>query len=313
MAKKAAKRILDKECPVKDEFNYVSFNMAEHTPDEIADECEMLSLIAEKKTIVAENCAFLSNEGKGKGKKKADPSLKKLTDYCLNPNMNVDLYLLVYSETIDLANPVVSAIKTTGEIKEVPMPTEREWFSAASKYFAKRNCPIDDKALQEFLRRIDGDYARFLTEREKLCAYANGEPITLPVIKMMVSPKLEDDAFQLSNALLRGNRRAAIRIYRDLKMHSIDEVRLIGVLANQFRFLDQVHFLDGKGYSTMEIAEELNCKPMRAEIALRNIAGISPTGLLQAQEELYHIDKAILTGEEPAPFAFERFLSNFSL
>ena len=311
MARRSALKILKKDYPVRDEGNYVSFNMAVTPIEQLVDECNSLSLMSEKKAIFAEDCAFLAKQEKAK--KKQDKSLDALAQYCLHPNEEIDLFLVVYAETLDGKNKVVEAIATNGYTKEVPVPSEEEWISYALRYLKKNGSDIDEGAAKELVKRIDGDYGRFLAELAKLDAYASGQKLTFSDIQALVSPRLEEDSFELSNMLLSGNIERCIRVYGDLKKHSIDEIRLMNMLSNQFRFLDQVSYLSFQGKNKFDIAKDLAASPYRVEICLRNLRSIRPNAPKIMLERLYRCEKAVLSGEQNPEFAFTRFLAETSL
>ncbi len=308
MARRSALKILKKEFPKRDEGNYVCFNMAVTPIKTLVDECEAMSLMSSKKAVLAEDCAFLSKMERG-SKKIKDAGSEALEQYCLHPNPDVDLFLVVYAEQLDTKNKVVDAISKTGMIKEVPVPPEEEWIAYTKRYLERNGSKIEDDAAIDLVKRIDGDYGRFLSELTKLDAFGSGATITKEDIRILVSPRLEEDAFVLSNALSNGNIEKALRVYRDLKAHSIDEIRLINMLGNQFRFLDEVAFLASQGGSKNAIASELNASPYRVDICLRNLRSMRPNATARVLERLYRCEKAILSGEQNAEFAFTRFLA----
>lgn len=312
MARHVAMKGIRKSFPERDEFNYASFNMAMSTLNELADECSFLPLGTERKCVLAADCAFLA-KSKTKYKYQKDDGPDKLLEYLNNPSDFVDLYLLVYAEEVDEKNPLVKAIMKSGQIKGIPMPKPEEWVTYADKYCKAKGCAIDNDAARELVSRVDGDYGRFINELEKLVAYANGENIRLQAIKNLVAPRAEEDAFAMSNALTRGDVAKAMAIYRDLKSHSIDEIRLINLLANQFTFMDQVRYLDAKGSSSYDIAKELYTSPKRVEVTLRNLYRVMPEALPRILEELYQCEKNILSGKMTPEFAFSLFLANYQI
>lgn len=117
----------------------------------------------------------------------------------------------------------------------------------------------------------------------------------------------------MSNALTRGDVAKAMAIYKDLKAHSVDEIRLINQLANQFLFMDEVRYLDMKGSSSSSIAKELFTSPKRVEVTLRNLYRMKPNAIERILEELYACEKSILTGQVAPDFAFARFLANYEI
>ena len=311
MTRYAALLSIHKTFPVRDEFNYVRFNMAETRLNELADECNFIPLGTDRKCVLASDCAFLA-KSKTKYKLAEGDSFDRLLAYFQSPSEFVDLYLLVKGE-IDPKNELVKAIKNTGTIKEILLPSEDELAEKATRYFASKGAGIEPEAAREIAKRVGVDYGRFMNELPKLLNYANGEQVRLESVKLLVAPKEEDDTFALSNALVRGDVKKAMAIYRDLKAHSLEEVRLINMLANQFVFLDEVRYLDAKGLSSQQIASELTTSPKRVEISLRNMYRIKPDVFPRILEELYVCEKAILTGQSDGEFAFMRFLANYDI
>ncbi len=310
MAYSMGKKHAHKLEPKRNEFNFVSLNMAVTTLNTLYEECEMIPLGFESKTILADGCYFFAKT-KTKPKLLPDDSYDKMSSYLSNPNMQVNLIFTCQAEKIDEKNPLVSLIKKVGVIKEVTLPKPNEYQAYMERYFSSRGCSIANDAANELINRVGSDYGRFMQEIDKLASYANGEQISLINVEKLVAGKDEDDVFALSNALIRGDIKKSITIYRQLKLTSIDEVPLIGMLASQFRFMDMVSFLDNRGLDSNTIARELKASPYRVEITLRNLYRAKKGDVARVIEMLYQADKDILSGRCSGPYAFERFLANY--
>lgn len=310
MAYSMGKKHAHKLEPKRNEFNFVSLNMAVTTLNTLYEECEMIPLGFESKTILADGCYFFAKT-KTKPKLLPDDSYDKMSSYLSNPNMQVNLIFTCQAEKIDEKNPLVSLIKKVGVIKEVTLPKPNEYQAYMERFFSSRGCSIANDAANELINRVGSDYGRFMQEIDKLASYANGEQISLINVEKLVAGKDEDDVFALSNALIRGDIKKSITIYRQLKLTSIDEVPLIGMLASQFRFMDMVSFLDNRGLDSNAIARELKASPYRVEITLRNLYRAKKGDVARVIEMLYQADKDILSGRCSGPYAFERFLANY--
>lgn len=310
MAYSMGKKHAHKLEPKRNEFNFVSLNMAVTSLNTLYEECEMIPLGFESKTILADGCYFFAKT-KTKPKLLSDDSYDKMSSYLSNPNMQVNLIFTCQAEKIDEKNPLVSLIKKVGIIKEVTLPKPNEYQAYMERYFSSRGCSIANDAANELINRVGSDYGRFMQEIDKLASYANGEQISLANVEKLVAGKDEDDVFALSNALIRGDIKKSITIYRQLKLTSIDEVPLIGMLASQFRFMDMVSFLDNRGLDSNAIARELKASPYRVEITLRNLYRAKKGDVARVIEMLYQADKDILSGRCSGPYAFERFLANY--
>jgi len=316
MVKGALSKILKETLPVRDSLNYVTLDMNESTLTELAEECSYLPLGADKKAVVADNCTFLlPGATKGRGRKKAPEADTSFSEYLSNPDPNIDLFLLAYGEALDETNayfPLLKAAKATFSPVAVFTPTQ--WDDYIPRFFEKRGLTIDRMAVSELSRRIGGDYATFLSEAQKIIAYCGDDKeISLDTIKTLVAEPLEEDSYHLANALCRGDNRKALKIYYDLKVSSIDEITLMRLVAGQFRFLNEVRYLNGKGFGTDEIGRELFASTGRVNISLDNLRRMGDETLNKGLESLYQCELAIMTGKMSQELAFTLFLTNFSL
>jgi DNA polymerase-3 subunit delta len=221
---------------------------------------------------------------------------------------------LAYSDALDERSDFFQALLADGaRINPVSEFSKEQWHDYIARFFEKRNVAIEPMAINEIQNRIAGDYARFLNEGQKLVAYSNGEKITKAVVESLVSEPLEDDAFRLSNALTRGDVKNAIRIYQDLRVFSAEPISLIHLLANQFRFLNEVRYLQSSGLGSSQISGALQCSSMRVSIALDNLRRMGEDSLNNALDGLYDCEVSILTGKCDPDMAFSLYLANFTL
>jgi DNA polymerase-3 subunit delta len=313
MVKGALKKLLDETLPTRDPMNSVSLDMGVSTLLELSNECLALPLGYGQKAVVAENCFFLAKTS-GKIKMPKNDDAAPLLSFFGNPDPNILLYLLVYSEELDERSPFYQAlVKGQAKMNPVSQFSEGQWKSFIPRFFEKRNVKIDSAAVDELLERIGGDYAQFLNEAQKLIAYAGCENVTVEMVDILVAPPLEDDVFQLSNALTRSDNRKALAIYKDLKTRAVDPIPLINLLTRQFSFMDQVAFLSAQGQNNAAIALKLKCSSGRVNATQYSLRKIKKDSLGKALEGLYAGELAILTGKEDPDLVFSLYLANFSL
>lgn len=303
MIRKHLNKILKERLGEVDDFNVVKIDFEESSVDEIAYESSTLPLGYDKKVLVVDNAIFLTKEGEQKDKEKILETLKKSSN-------DIDLVFILRSEKIEKNGEIFNFVKENGQIFEFLNISKEDWPIYIRKYFKNKNVEITSEAINELATRVDGDLTRFLNEAEKLCLYKNS--ITLYDITLMVSKPLEDDAFQMSNALFRGDNGVAISIYRDLKLLGQKFVdALIPMLASQFRFISQVCFLDSKGLDKEEIGRQLAVSPIRVKIALKNARNISRRQIANSLDKLYNLDLQIKSGQIDRSYGLELFLINF--
>lgn len=303
MIRKHLNKILKDHLGEPDDFNVTKIDFEESTIDEIIYESSSLPLGYDKKAVVVDNANFLTKDVDEKEENKILDLLKTTTK-------DVSLIFILRNDKIDKKGLIFNYIKENGQVFEFLNIEKDQWPVYIQKYFKNKNVEITSEAIEELALRIDGDLTRFINEAEKLCLYKNS--ITLSDVLLMVSKPLEDDAFQISNALFRGENSLAISIYRDLQLLGQKFVdALIPMLASQFRFISEVCFLDSRGLEKEEIASQLDVNPVRVKIALKNCRNISRSQIAKALNDLYNLDLQIKSGQIDRSYGFELFLINF--
>lgn len=313
MCKTALKKMLKMELPEHDDMNYVEVDMGKERLLDLANECLALPLGYDKKAVVAENFYYLEKT-KTKPKLIKGDETESLIAFFKNPDPAILLYVLVYAENLDENGELYQALKEGGaKFNVVGSFTPDQWPTVVSHFFEKRGITIEPAAVSEIVERVGGDYSTFLNEGQKLVSYSNGEPITKEIVETLVSQPLEDDMFQLSNALTRGDKKRAFEVYRDLKVKNIRGISLMNALAKQLVFLHQVQFLNSKGNSSQNMAKELGCSVGRVNASLYSVRKMKENTLQKGIESLYEAQLSVMSGRTDEDLAFNMFLANFDI
>ena len=302
MIRKRLNKILIERLSEPDEFNVAKFDASEDDIDEIISEASLLPLGYDRKAVVIDNASFLATGGDKK-------VLEKFTANIVNDD-SIDVIFILRSSSLDSKSELVKRIENEGQIFEFKEISKEEWPKFIVKYFNDRGAKIDPNAVTELNNRVGNDLNRFMNEANKLILYK--DHITLIDITLMVSKPLEDDAFQISNALFNNDNATALEIYRDLKLLGTKYIdSLIPMLASQIRFINEVRFLSDKGLNYSEIASELDAKEGRVRFALRNSKYLSRRQIAHALDDLYYLDYQIKSGQINRFYGLELFLINF--
>lgn len=303
MIKKRLGKILKERLGDVDDFNVVKFEFSNDIVDEICDEASMLPLGYDSKAVVIDKASFLEP-------KSNKETVEKMLSVLENSSDSINIIFILRNENIDHKNPIVDYIKNNGEILEFLNLKKEEWPIYIRKYFKERNVAIDENAVQELALRVDGDLSRFVNEAEKLCLYK--DHLSIADITLMVAKPLEDDAFQITNALFKGDNATALAIFRDICLQGSNSTDgLIPMLGSQFRFISEVLFLSSKGLDEKEIASELKANEWRVKISLRNSRRLSRRQIAHALDDLYYLDYQIKSGQIDRFYGLELFLINF--
>lgn len=296
------KKILKERLKEPDDFNVTKWDASEDDVDEIISDMSLLPLGYDRKAILIDNADFLSNNGDKK-------ILEKFTNEIKNDD-SIDVIFILRDSSINEKCELVKRINLEGEVVSFKDISKEEWPIFIKKYFTDRGVSIDVDAINEVNNRVHGDLNLFFNEANKLILYK--DHISLIDVTLLVSKPLEDDVFQISNALFRGDNASALEIYRDLKLlgNKLTD-SLIPLLASQFRFISEVRFLVKRGLSNSDIASELGVNEFRVKYAIRNSKYLSPRQIAHVLDDLYYLDYQIKSGQIDRSYGFELFLINF--
>ena len=308
--KKIAKTFLGEQENI-DEFNFVKLDGHNVVIQEAVDEAKYVSLGYDKKVVSIENCYFLEKP-KPKNKIESDQDYDVLKKYLKDESEDPDacLILSVVNASIDEKNEIVSLLKEKGKVVEISDPDEKTFLEYIRSYCKKYEIVIDGDAVIELAARTDGDVSLFKNSIEKLTLYT--DHIRYEDVTKMVTRKMDDDAFLISNLLIEGKNAEAVKLYKDLKTFNIEPVTLISNLANQFRLINQVRYcLKVQRMSNDEAAKVLKIKPGRVYVLSKNIPLLSEETIFRILDDLYQLDLDIKSGQVDRHYAFEMFLLKF--
>ena len=293
----------------QDDFNVQKLSARLVPIQEIVFDAMSLPLGSDKKVLVVTEPYFLSNE-KEKVSFDKEQDFDSLIKYLHNPSTATDLIFFLETREINTKNEVYKVLKEKAKIMPQDVLTEEMLKNMGMGIFVRKGATITQDALDEFVVRCGDDVSYFTSEATKLSLYKN--EINVDDVRLMVSARLEDNAFNMCEALIQGKISKALKIYYDLRINKEEPVRLISLLASQFRFLTQVSYLLSKNMTFDAIASELKCHPFRVKKSSQSLVMISQKALRNILDELYKEDFAIKSGEKDPYLTFELFLINFN-
>jgi DNA polymerase III subunit delta len=307
--KKRLNAILKERLPDKDEMNFVRYDGSLTLIQECISDANSLPLGYQHKVVVIDSCYFLLKP-KPRNKIENNQKYDVLIKFIENPSEECDLVLIVPSSSIDKTSDIFRLLQQKGKTFEIIDPTADQWNRYVTQYCREsKKMKIDNDALYELSQRTSGDISLFQNSVAILDLYA--DHITYDDVVKMVTRPLEDNAFLLFNYLVQKKISEALGLYRDLQVAMVEPVTLIGMLANQFRLLNQISFLFNKGLESNAIATELHLNPIRVQIMLRSVRSVTSKVICRTLNDLFNLDLQIKSGQVDRYYGFELFLINF--
>ncbi len=288
----------------KDEFNYSVFDFEETPLVDIIDALQSPSFGSDKKVVICKNPYFIKDE---KLKLPFTNDLKKLEEYLMNPNPDSEFILICPKKYYLPKSKFINTFLKYGQVENLLFEDENDFHNYGNHLIKSAHIQIDQQAAAILFERCLNDVCKLEREIAKLALY--NEPIDAKLIQKFVSKPLEDDVFELSNALLSKNHKKIMQVYNDLKLLKVEPIYLISLLANQFRLMLQSSILKKANYLDDQIATTLNVHPYRVKLALKNSRNYSLNAIKNILINLSDLDAKIKTGELDRYVDFELFLA----
>ena len=297
-------KIVQETLKEKNEFNFVSLDFLSSSLEDILENLQSSSLFDGKKMIVVKNPYFFVDT---KIKLPFNNDLSLFENYLYNPNENCEFIIICPKKYYNPKNKYFTIIQSIGEVNNLLIENLEDRKAYALELLKQANLEIENKALDLLVSRCL-EITQLEKEIAKLILY--NQKIDENVIETMVSEPLEDNVFELSNALLKKDSKKVMKVYTDLKKQKVEPIQLISMLSNQLRLLIEVSILKDKYRYDEDLAKILNVHPYRIKLARENTRKFTLTQIKKMLIDLAQLDIDIKKGSKDRYIDFEIFLAS---
>ncbi|RBP02389.1 DNA polymerase III subunit delta [Rossellomorea aquimaris] len=288
------------------DFNFSSYDL-EETPVEVAiEDAETFPFMGEKRVVIIQNPVFLTAE---KTKEKVEHNIKRLEQYIQSPAPYTILVITANYEKLDERKKITKSLKKLAEVVEAKKLNEPELKSWVRERAASNSVQIDEDAI-ELLLTLAGTNLMMLTqELDKLSLYASDtNRIDVEVVERLTARSLEQNIFTLVDKVVHRRIDEALRIYYDLLKQNEEPLKILSILAGQFRLIYGTKELSRRGYGQQKIASYLKVHPFRVKLAAGQAKHFNDKQLAHIIELLSQGDYEIKTGKIKKELMIEMFL-----
>lgn len=284
----------------------VTYNALETPMQTILDDASMLPFFSDRKVIVINQPFFLT--ASLQAPQPFDET--ELIAYCESGSSFCDL-IFVCPYPLDERRKLVKQLRKLCVVEEFKKLDSHDIARMVRSELKAAEADIKDRDIDYLCQCLQGDIMTIKKELEKLKLYDG--MIDREVIDALISRPLEDNVFELVNAVLAKDVKRSFAIWQDFLILNKEPLQLIGALAAQFRFCYQVAYLSSQGLQDDEIGRELGCKPYRVTKTKQVIKRRSPQQFLGVLSELSDLDQNIKLGVIDKKNGFELFLIKASM
>ncbi|MBC1888451.1 DNA polymerase III subunit delta [Listeria booriae] len=304
--KRLVANILDTE---DTDFNYANFDLDETAIEQVIEEAETIPFFGDRRLIVASNPSFLTTE---KTKSKIEHRTARFEDYLNEPVDYSILVIIARVEKLDERKKLTKLLKKQATIVDAKRPNDaelRKWVQSAIK---NNDFSMEIPAIERLMELTGGQLTTAMNELDKLMLYKlENREISVADVESLVVRSLEQNIFLLLDKMIALDISGALSIYYDLLKQKEEPIKILALIASQFRLLTQIKLLEKQGFSQQQVAQKLKVHPFRVKIGARQAKSFSYEQLTATLERLAEMDFEMKTGYGDKAQKLEWFL--FSL
>lgn len=282
-----------------DEFNIVTYDIDEVDLSVALTDAQTIPFMSDEKVVVIKNHAF-------------DVKEFLYTDFLelIEEMPNFLTLIIIPNKEMDKRSKLYKRITANGELYEFSELEADKLENACVSFLDKRQIRIAEDALQELIKRTEGQTHLLMNELQKLENFAEpNDTVFLEDIEDLVTRNVEHDVFELVNAVVDRNITKAYDTMNDL-LRSEDALRLLQLLIFKFRELNYTKTLMSKGYSDDDLMKFFKASKGRVYYMKKNAASLSPSYLEKKLDQLSDAELSIKKGLLDKRVALEFFLLN---
>ena len=280
----------------------IKYSMDNSTIDDVIEDASTISMFANKKIIILDNCTFLSSGHN-------IDHIEELEKYLTRYNPNTYLIFICYTEKLDTRKKIVAALNKTSKVIEVKKGDTNYLKKYIEEKLKHNNYKIEN--IDYLLSKTGSNLDNIKNELDKLMIYKiEDKDITNKDIDILVMSTMEDEIFALTDAIITHNIDKSLYLMNEFLNKSYDETGLIVLIASQFRFMFQVKRLLNKGKNNNDIAKILEVNPYRVKFTIQKLYYYTEDMLLDYIKKLAKMDRDIKLGAINKRLALEMFIIN---
>ena len=280
-----------------DEMNISKYDLNNDLLSLALEDAKTISLFGDKKIVIVDNANMFTGT--------TSKDSEEIENYLNQINENTILIFIVHNDKLDSRKKITKLIKEKGKIKE--FNDELDSVSLVRKLF--KNYNIEYNTIKLLIDRVGNNPLILQNEINKIKIYKdNDKNITNEDILNLTAKLIEIDIFKLIDYIVKKDKEKALELYYEMLKMNEEPIKIVVILANQFRIMYQSKELLKKGYSEKDIASILKIHPYRVKLAIQNSRNYTSETLLKYLNDLANIDIGIKTGTLNKDLALELFI-----
>lgn len=296
-----------------DDIDINIYDMTEF-PIEIAlEDAETLPFLSDRRIVIVKNPFFLTSEKKLASQTEVEHDLKRLEQYLENPSPYATVIFEAPYAKLDERKKIVQLLKKSAQVIEANTLQQKEVYAWIHNESRKLKIEMDEDFVKQLYSLVGNDLQRLKNELEKLSLYAGEQrTVTKEAIDLLVARTLEDNIFVLVDHVVNKRMDEAFQTMRDLFEQKEEPIKIVALLARQFRIIAQVHALRNKGYTAKQMASYLKLHPFVIQKTMQQANKFSQSECHRMIQNLAEADYCMKTGKYDKHLLLEIILTKIA-
>ena len=180
--------------------------------------------------------------------------------------------------------------------------------------FERLGVNVSSQAVQLLAAQSKGDLWPLANEIDRIAAYASGGGVAegqilgSPEIKELTSVALDENIFNLMDAISNRNKPLALGLIEEQMENGAAEAYLLTMLARQFKILAQARACLDEGLDQRAVASELKIHPFAAQKAINQARSFDRESLARIIRQLVEIERQYKSGAKDFQLLIDRLI-----
>lgn len=289
------------------------YDMTESPLEMALEDAETMPFLSDKRIVIIKNPYFLTSEKKSASQTEVEHDLNRLERYLENPSPYATVIFEAPYAKLDDRKKIVQLLKKNAQVIEANTLQEKEAYKWIHHQSRKLKIEMDENAVKHLYSLVGNDLRKIKNELEKLSLYVGEHGrVSAETVDLLASRTLEDNVFALVDHVVNKRMIEAFQTLRDLFEQKEEPIKIVALLARQFRIIAQVHSLRKKGYTTKQMAAYLKLHPFVIQKTLQQANRFSQTECHRMIENLAEADYCMKTGKYDKHLLLEIILTKIA-
>ena len=285
--------------PDGDTMNFAHYEGKGIDIRQLIDLCETMPFFADSRVIILEDTGFFKNKCE-----ELAEYMKELPDY---------LCMVFVESEVDKRSRMYKAVKSCGAIAEFIRQDEKTLMRWAAGLLGKAGKRITQRDMELLLTKTGTDMGNLRMELEKLICYTEGrDVVTGGDIEEICTTQTTNRIFDMVRAVTEKNQKRALELYYDLLTLKEPPMRILFLLARQYRQLLLAKQFTASGLGQTEIASKLGIPVFALRNVLSCARAYTVSELECAVEDFVDAEEAVKTGRLEDKLSVELLIIKYS-